>query len=128
MAHGDLVVKGRQRPGKGGGGIAVDQDHIRLQGVNGLVHAQQALAGNGGQGLAGSHDIQVPVRLQVKDFQHTVQHLAVLGSHAAKALNLRPGSQFFYQGTHFDGLRPGAEDAHDTQLVHYASPSFFSSV
>ena len=48
MAHLHLMVKGGQGPGKGGGGIPVDQDHIRLQGVNSLVHTGEALAGDGG--------------------------------------------------------------------------------
>ena len=122
VAHRHLMVEGGQRSGKSGGGIAVDQDHVRLQGFNGLIHAGEALAGDGGQGLAGGHDVQVPVGLQIKDLQHAVQHLTVLGGDAAQALNLRPGGQFLYQGTHFDGFRPGAENAQDTQLFHVLMP------
>ncbi|CAN4010729.1 hypothetical protein LPJCHP_LPJCHP_10090, partial [Dysosmobacter welbionis] len=50
-----------------------------LQGVDGLVHAGEALAGDGGQRLPGGHDVQIPVRLHLKDLQHAVQHLPVLG-------------------------------------------------
>ena len=103
------------------------QDHIRLQGVNGLVHAGQALAGDGGKGLPGGHNIQIPIRFDIKDLQHAVQHLAVLGRHAAKALDLRSGGQLLHQRTHFNCFRPGAENAHNPQLVHYGFSSFGAS-
>ena len=39
MAHGHLMIVGGEGPGEGGGGIPVDQDHVRLQLADGLVHA-----------------------------------------------------------------------------------------
>ena len=98
------------------------QDQIRLQGIDGLVHPQKTFAGDGGEGLAGGHDVEVIVRGATEDLQHAVQHLAVLGGDAAEALDLRPGGQLLHQGAHLDGLRPGAEDAHHTQLIHPSPP------
>ena len=100
----------------------MDQDHVRLEGLDGLVHANKALAGDGGEGLPWRHDIQVVVRLQVKDLQHGIQHLTVLGSDTAQALHLRTGGQFLDQRAHLNGLRPRAEYAHDTKLVHLMIP------
>ena len=111
MAHGHLVVIGGEGTGEGGGGVPVDQDHIGFQRADGLVHAQEALAGDAGEGLPGGHDVQVPAGLYAEDLQHAVQHLPVLGGDAAKTLDALPGGQLFHQGAHFDGLRPGAEDA-----------------
>ena len=122
VAHRHLVVEGRQGPGEGGGGVPVDQDHIRLQCVDGLIHAGEALAGDGAEGLPGGHDVQVPVRLQAKDLQHAVQHFPMLGGDAADRLYLLPRGQLLHQGGHLDGLRPGAEHAHNAQLFHVSPP------
>ena len=101
----------------------MDQDHVGLQLVDGLVHAQEALAGDVGEGLPGGHDVQVPVRPNAEDLQHAVQHLPVLGGNAAEAFNAGTGGQLLYQRAHFDGLRTGAEDAHDTHVFHVCSLS-----
>ena len=122
MAHLYLMVKGRQGTCKGGRGVAVDQDHVRLQFLDGLIHANEAFAGDGGKGLPGGHDVQVVIGLQGKDLQHGIQHLPVLGSDTAKALHLRAGSQFLDQRAHLNGFRPRAEYAHDTKLVHVMIP------
>ena len=58
VAHGDLLVKRRQRPGKGGGGVPMDQHQVGPHLLKHLFQPQQALGGDGGQGLAGLHDIQ----------------------------------------------------------------------
>ena len=41
MADLHLMVKGRERAGKGCGGIAVDKDHIGRKAVDDLVHTGQ---------------------------------------------------------------------------------------
>ena len=124
MPHRDLVVKGGQCAGKGGGGVAVDQDHVRLQLLHRRVHAGQALGGDGTEGLAGGHDVQVPVRREGEDLQHAVQHLPVLGGDAAEGGNIR---QLPDQRGHFNGLRPGAEYAHNAQFFHVKAPFLFPS-
>ena len=70
VAHGDLVVEGGQRPGKGGGGVAVDQHKVGPGLLQHPVHAIEALGGDGGQGLPGLHDIQVVVGFQGKNIQY----------------------------------------------------------
>ena len=127
MAHGDLVIESGQGPGEGGGGVTVDQDQVGLGLLQHALHAQQALGGDGGQGLPGLHDVQVIVGLQLEDVQHRVLHLPVLGGDAAEALNIRPGGQLLHQRAHFNGFRPGAKNAHDPQLVHQGFSSFGSS-
>ena len=91
MPHWNPVVKGGQRPRKGSGGIPVNQHHVRLQRLQRLIHTGEAFAGNRGQSLPGRHNIQVPIRPQIKDLQHGVQHLAVLGGDTAEALDPLPG-------------------------------------
>ena len=116
------MVKGGQGAGKGGRGISVDKDHIRLQAVNGLVHTGEALAGDGVQALASLHDIQIVVRLDGKQLEHVVQHLPVLGGDAADALNLSSALQFLYQRGHLHRLRAGPEDRHDFQWHGHWTP------
>ena len=45
----------------------------------------EALAGDAGKGLAGSHDIEILIGCQMKHLEDAVQHLAVLGGDAADA-------------------------------------------
>ena len=63
MAHGNLVVEGGQRPGEGGGGVAVDQHQVGPGLLQNAVHAVETLSGDGGQGLPGLHHVQVVVGL-----------------------------------------------------------------
>ena len=101
----------------------MDQDQVRPGLLQDLLHAQQGPAGNGGQSLLGLHDVQVVVGLYPEDVQDAVQHLPVLGGNAAEAFNAGTGGQLLYQRAHFDGLRTGAEDAHDTHVFHVCSLS-----
>ena len=86
MAHGDLVVEGRQRAGESGGGVPVDKHQVGPDLLQHAVHPGQAPGSDGGQGLPWLHDVQIVVGLQLKDLQHAVQHLPVLGGDAADRL------------------------------------------
>ena len=123
MAHRDLVVEGGQGPGKGGGGVPVDQHQVGPGLVQHAVHAQQALGGDGGQGLPRLHDVQVVVGLEMENLQHRVQHLPVLGGDAAQGPDVLPPGELQSQGGHFDGLRPGAEDGHNRNRLHLSDRS-----
>ena len=113
-----LMVESGKRAGKGRGGVSVDEDHVRRKAVDDPVHTGQALAGDGRKRLARGHDVEVGVRLEVKDLHHTVKHLAVLRGHAAKTLDALAGGQFLDERSHLDRLRPRAEDAHHFNLLH----------
>ena len=126
VAHGDLVIESGQSSGKGGGGVTVDQDQVRLRRLQHLLHAQQGAAGDGGQGLAGLHDVQVIVGLQPENVHDGVQHLPVLTGETAEALKLRAACQVFHQGGHLDGLGPGAEYRQNLDLIHCQSPVPFA--
>ena len=124
MAHRDLAVEGRQGPGEGGGGVPVNQHQVGPGLLQHPLHAQQALGGDGGQGLPGLHDVEIVIGRQAENLQHRIQHFPVLGGDAADGLDVRPLLQLQHQGGHLDGLRPGAEDGHDTDGLHGSSPSF----
>ena len=123
MAHSRLGVVGSQRPGKGGGGVPVDQHHVRLHLLDNALQALEHPGGDVRKGLPRLHDVQVVIGGDGEGFQHLVQHLAVLGGDAHQAFKLLPPLQLFDQGRHFDGLRPGAEHGHDLDLFH-GIPSF----
>ena len=122
VAHRDLVVESGQRPGKGGGGVAVDQHQVGLGLLQHPVHAGEAFGGDGGQGLPGLHYVQVEIGLQPEDVQHGVQHLPVLSGDTAQGLQLRALCQLQGQGGHFDGLGPGAENGHNLDFIHRDAP------
>ena len=123
MAHLNLVVEGGQGPGKGGGGVPVDQHQVGFGLLQHPFHAQEAFGGDGGQGLPGLHDVQIKVGLELEHIQHGVQHLPVLGGDAAEGLHGGTALELGHQGGHFDGLRPGAENGHDADRLHFASSS-----
>ena len=122
VAHRNFLIKGCQRPGKGGGRVPMDQNQVRLFPGKDLLHSQKALAGDGVQALASLHDIQIVVRLDGKQLEHVVQHLPVLGGDAADALNLSSALQFLYQRGHLHRLRAGPEDRHDFQWHGHWTP------
>ena len=88
MPHGHLVVKGRQCAGKGGRGIAMHQNHIRLALLHHPLHAKERLGGDGGKGLALFHDVEVEVGLELKNLHNRIKHLPVLPCEAANALEI----------------------------------------
>gem|GEM_PF-3532024 len=118
MAHGDLMIEGRQCACKGRGGIAVHQDEVRLCLIDHPIHAQDGLRGDGGQGLLPFHNVQVILGLQAEGLHDGIQHLPVLAGEAADALQSLPAAQLHDEGGHLDRLRPGAEDRHDFNLLH----------
>ena len=123
VTHRNLVVEGGQGSGKGGGGVAVDQHQVGLGLVKHVVHTQQALGSDGGQGLPGLHDVQIIAGFQLKNLQHAVQHLTVLGGHAAQSPDIGPLLQLQGQRGHFNGLGPGAEDGHNSDRFHLSERS-----
>ena len=126
MADRDLLIKGRQRPGKRRGRIAVHQDKVRLCLLQGLLHAEQGARCDGRQRLLLLHDVQVILRRQAEDLHNGVQHLAVLARKTADALKFRPLRQRLHQRGHFDRLRPRAEDGHHLNSLHAVPPPAFS--
>ena len=63
MPYRDFVVEGGQCPGKSSGGVSMNQHQVRGGLLQHSVHAVQTLGGDGGQGLAGLHDVQIVVGL-----------------------------------------------------------------
>ena len=124
MADWDLLIKGRQRPGKRRGRVAVDEDKIGFDGIQNAVHAEKRLCGNGGKRLALFHDMQVIIARQLKDLHDGIEHFPVLAGQADDAFDLLAGLQRLDKRRHFDGLRPCAEDGHDFQLIHAVPPVF----
>ncbi len=64
------------------------------------------------EGLPVLHNVQVIFRLHPESLQHHIQHLPVLPRDADHRLEVRPGMKLLHQGTHLNGLRPGAENQH----------------
>ena len=83
----------------------MDQYHVGLQGVDGLVHPQQALAGDGGEGLPGGHDVQIPVRLEEKTSSTLSSISRCWAGDAADGFQVLTPRQLLDQGGHLDGLR-----------------------
>ena len=113
MPHGDLEIEAAKGRGEGGGGVPVDQDHVRL---HLLQHRPELFQDGGGdveEGLPVLHDSKIIVRRHLKSPQALGQHFPVLPRDADHRLKLlRPPLQLQHQGAHFDGLRLRSEDQH----------------
>ena len=143
MAYGNLMVVGCQRTGKGSGSITMHQHDIRLLLLQYLVQPHHGPGGNIKQGLPGCHNIQIMVRLNLKQIQNLVQHIPMLGSNSYHRHNLvRMLRQLQHNRCHLDCFRTGAEHSHDLNLLsHHKSlstlnyfvfnlkiPSFFAPI
>ena len=62
------------------------------------------------QRLRGLHQVQVEVRLDEKEVEHLVQHLAMLGRDADVDAEAGVGLKGAHQRSELDGLGPGAEN------------------
>ena len=86
VAHGNLLVEGGQGGGRGGGGVAVDEDDVGLALFQHVAHAGEHAGRDVVEVLPLLHDVQVVVGADVKDTEHLVQHLAVLAGDADDGL------------------------------------------
>ena len=118
MTHRNLVIECCQRTGKGGGGIAMHQNHVRLCLFQHLIQSGQGLGGDGCQRLPRLHDIQIIIRCQAKNIHHLIQHLPMLCCDADNGLHALCPLQLMYQRRHFYRLRPCAEDCHYFDCFH----------
>ena len=91
----------------------MDQHHIGLCFLQNVFNTQQNICGDGGQGLTGTHDVQVIIGLYIENLSDLIQHLTVLAGEADDALNIGILLQLLYQRAHFDCLGTGAENAHN---------------
>src|SRR5438093_11448120 len=72
------------------------------------------------QCLLWNHEIHVLVAGQVKNLQHLIQHLAMLGRDDRHRLDCPFMTlEFLDDGSHFDGFGPGTEQ--DTDVTHAVS-------
>lgn len=120
VAHRDMQVEARERGGKAGRGVAVDQDHIGPLVLEDGLELEQDIARHVEQRLARLHDGQVVVGSHTEDAQHLVEHLAVLARYGHDGLELLLARlQLVDERAHLDCLRAGTEDKHD--FFHYRS-------
>ena len=125
MAYRDLLVESSQRSYKGRSGIPMDQDQIRLCLFQDFLQTHQGTAGHIIQSLACGHDVQIIIRFDLEQIQHLIQHFPVLGRHRNDGFqHIRILFHFQYQRAHLNGFRPGTENRHDFQFVHFPSPLF----
>ena len=110
VPHRNPEIIRRQGRAKGGRGIPVDQDHIRPLLRQDLPEASQDPDGDVKEVLVRGHEVQVIIRHDPEDFQHLVQHLAVLGRDRHLDLEVPGLFQAQDHRGHLDGLGPGAEN------------------
>jgi hypothetical protein len=77
------------------------------------------------QGLAGEHEVEIVIRLDVEDFEDLVEHSAVLcGSAHNGAKFRRPGPEVENERREFDGFRARSENQQNSlhEVSEYPRP------
>ncbi len=110
MGDGDVMVKGGEGAAERAGGVALDDDQIGLLGRQDGFEAGEDARGGLGQRLAGAHEIEVMIRVDLKGGQDLIEHLPVLRGDADTGLDLRRGGEAMNERAKLDRLRAGAED------------------
>lgn len=119
MPHGNLQVEARERRGKAGRSVPVDQDHVGPLVLEDGLELDQHVTRHVEQRLARLHDRQIVVGSHVEDAQHLVEHLAVLAGNRDHGLELTGARlQLVDERAHLDCLRAGAENEHYLLQLH----------
>ena len=113
MRHRDLVIKGGERAGEGRRRVALHDDPLGAPAVEHPGDPRQHRPGQVGEILVRSHDVEVPIRLQLEQFEKLRQHLAMLSGDADLAFELGPRRQFADHRRELDRFGSGAEDEQD---------------
>ena len=82
-----LIECGKRRSG-GGSGISMYQHHIRLHLFQHIPHTEKHTRGYVVQILIRLHDVQIIIRLYIKDMKHLIEHLPMLRCNANNCLEL----------------------------------------
>ncbi len=114
----DFGVVSGKAGGERGSGVAVNEDNVGHPLLIHLAHAKQDVASNVREILVGLHDVKVEIWANIKEFEHLIEHLAVLSSYA----------DFNFEGTisgdglnywgHFDGFRSGSKNSKYFHLLN----------
>ena len=108
------MIKCRQRRGKCGAGIPVNEHDIRLFFLQNGIQTGQHIRRNHRQSLIGLHDVEIVIGPDVEKSQYLVQHLPVLSGNADNGLEfIFFLLERFYQWRHFNCFGASAEDKHN---------------
>ena len=124
VADGNPRVKSRQRAAQSSRRVALHVDDIGLRIGHHRLQRRENPRRRRGQRLAGSHRVEIVIRNNAKDFQHLVEHLAMLRGHRDANIELRgPRLHVQNDGAELDGFRAGAEDEKGFQHACLTGPT-----
>lgn len=113
-----LLIEGSQSPGSRGRCVAMHQYDVGLRLDENITHACEHTGGDIIEILPLLHDVEVVVRLDIKDFEHLVKHLAVLSRNADYCFKLLGMFlELLDKRCHFYRFGTCAEDKH--YFLHY---------
>ena len=113
VSHRNLHIKAGQRGGEGRRRVAMHQHKVGFRLGQHVFQLLHHAGGDVKKRLSVLHDRQIVIRRDVKRAEHLIEHLSVLSGHAAERPDVFSRPQLLNQRTHFNGLRPRAEDQHD---------------
>jgi hypothetical protein len=113
VADGDVAVEGGEGGGEGGGSVALDEEEVGSFEFENGVEGRNDACGEGGKGLAGTHDVEVVVGDHAEDGEDAVEHLAVLGGDADAGLEAGVVLHGEHERTKFNSFGTGTEDEED---------------
>ncbi len=115
VTHPDTAVKSVQSGSHHCGGIALDEHPVPGFAGKYRIQAGEDLGGQPGQSLVVTHEVQVVIRVKVKNFQHLVEHFPVLGCDADARFDPRVCLERADHWSHLHCFRSGTEDRKNAQ-------------
>ena len=113
VADGDAPVEAGQRCDQHGGGVALDQRHVRLGRSQPAVDPVHEPGGQLSQTLVGAHHVEVGVDFEAEGLGDLAEHLFVLPSGHDGAAEVIRAAQRGYDRGELDRLRAGAHEDRD---------------
>ena len=118
VSDGRLVVVGSQCAGKRRRRVAVDEHDVRLLLRQDLVESHHGSRRDVEERLAGGHDVEIMIRLDMKEIEYLIEHLAMLCRDGHDRHDrIRMLLELEHDWCHLDCLRTRAEDRHDLDLL-----------
>src|SRR5690606_37590806 len=91
---------------------ALHEHHIGLGAREYVAHAEEDVARDIEEVLAGLHDVEFLMHRQLEELHHLIEDLAVLSGGTHEGLDHAAALELVVHGGHFDGLGPRAHNQH----------------
>lgn len=123
VAEADAVVEGEEAADHAGGGVALDDEGVGAEVFEDGFEVLEDAGAEGGEALAGGHEVEVVVGPEGEEVENLIEHFAVLGGEADAAVGIGAGAEGEHKGGEFNGFGAGSEE--DENFLHWTLYAFW---